>query len=331
MASQSKLVLKPIRKALVQVCAVSLTMLAIATNAWAYSYSIVFSGAGPLAGTYQFGPPITGYPAITSKWNQPRDCSSNCTNPHQGADVTANYGTRVDAVCDGMIISQSAAAYELVLLCDTNGNRQADDDLRVKYDHLSKVNIYPTNTYVTKSTKIAESGDEGGLYQYPHLHFGAMANRGDGNIVWIRNEPYYRATSNWNYGNDLDFVSLPRWNGGNTAVVRTYVMSDGSKQQLNYGDVLIFHRRDGTSTWSSDVMAKSSDDFSFNLGTRYSTGVAVNWMVRATRSNISSSYRVGFFVPKYAQPSEDPNSVAYKYDYYRCTIGGSCGEIRTTP
>lgn len=305
--------------------------IAWASNGLAYSWTISFSGAGPLAGTYQFGTPIAAYPSVTSKWNQPRAVTG--TNPHQGVDLTAALNTRVDAVCNGTV-TEHPGAYELILLCDTNGNGQADDDLRVKYDHLNKVDVVPDGTYVSKGTYIALSGDEGGVYKNsPHLHFGAKANRGDGNIVWVRNEPYYRwNTSKWNAGNDLDFISLARWNGGNTAVVKSYARDENGYHGINYGDVVIFHRRPGDSLWSSENMSKSGDDFSFNLGTIYQSGTPVQWMVRSTRTDLSTSYyRVGFFIPKYAQPNENPNAVSYKYDYYSCTIGGSCTETRTTP
>jgi hypothetical protein len=298
-------------------------LLLITDTVMAYSYTTVFRGVGP---SLQFGPPIDGFPPITSKNNQPR---SSGTNPHRGTDVRASVGTPVLAVCNGFVESQSSSSYELVLECDRDGDKIADDNLWVKHDHLETVGFVSTGSYVTKGTQIATSGDEGGKYA-PHLHFGAMSYRDGVGRVWERNQPHYSGTSSWNYGNDTDFISYVRWNSSSTPVVRSYVMSDGNKISINSGDAVLFHRKDGTSTWSATTMTKSGDDFYYDLSNKYASGTVVNWMVRVTRSDLSSSYyRVGFMIPKYAQPEEDPNASSYKYDYYKCSIGGGCSAVET--
>lgn len=327
---------------LIAVLVVTLSTALVQAATYNYSTVIAFSGVGPGGGTYNFGPPIAGFPGVNSSWNQPRSTNStNSTNPHQGADVKAGTPTRVDAVCDGFVTYQNdTTTYELFMTCDRNGNKVKDDDLQVKYDHLSKVGFQDDNTWIAKGTQVAESGSEGGAYP-PHLHFGALANRGDGKTVWVRNEPYYRWTSYWNTGNDIDFISWVRWNSTDTAVVRAYTMDDRVHEEIRAGLAKIYHRVDNTGTWSVDTPTKSGDDFSFDLGNRYPVGTVVNWMFRIERTDLADLaasdptkdyYRWAFMIPKYARPNENPNSVAYKYDYYRCTIGQStCTEVRTTP
>ncbi|GIO16479.1 hypothetical protein J19TS2_60340 [Cohnella xylanilytica] len=296
-------------------------LLSTGATALAADYTIVFGGVGPGGGTYSLGQPLsTGYSAVTSKWNQPRNVTSG-TNPHRGVDVTAAMNTNVLAVCDGWILSQDDGTENyLEFMCDRNGDNTKNDDLKIYYDHVEEVGFVANNVKVTKGTKIAESGDEDGAYD-PHLHFGAKAVRTGTTEVWMRNEPYYRSVSAWNYGKDLDFISNVSWNAGDTISVSSYVMNNGTPSDVT---AVAFHRANGTSTWTSSTMTKSgtgkSAVFTFDLGNTYSTGTVVNVMVRATRPGLTV-YDDAFMIPKYAQPAENPNSTANKYDYFSCTIG----------
>lgn len=290
-------------------------------NVYAADYTIGFGGVGPGVGSIDLNTPISGFPAVTSQWNQPRSIG---TNPHRGVDLRASLGTRVDAVCNGFVTYQSGT--DLKFVCDVNGDGINNDSLEIFYDHLSAVGFVTTNAYVYEGTKIALSGDENDTVS-PHLHFGTRTSR-LGTTVWTRNEPYYRWTSNWNYGRDLDFISLVGWTS-NTASIVAYEMALGIKSSLNSNSATLYHRLDGNSVWNSVQMTKSGDNYTYNLSNIYSNGQVINWMVKVDNPHTTSSYKSAFMIPKYKQPDSNPNATTNKYDYYKCTIGGSCTAIET--
>lgn len=281
---------------------------------FAYTYDIVFGGWGPGGGTTFRGPNASTY-AVTSAWNQPRSVG---TNPHQGVDLAAPYGTDIYPVYNGWI--SYISTYTIRVQLDINANKVRDDSLYVTYYHCSKTNYYSVGTYVTTSNIIGKSGDEGGAYA-PHLHFGmGQDTDSDGSPeIWIKNEIYYRGTAAWNYGKDLDFIKAAV--NANTAQVTAYATSDGTKVPISAGHAIIYTRTVTGSAWTSHTMTKSGDNFSFNLASIYPVGTNVQWMVRVQRSDLSTSvYRWGFDIPKYSQPDPDPNANAYSYAYYTRTI-----------
>ncbi|QTH40870.1 M23 family metallopeptidase [Cohnella sp. LGH] len=301
----------------------------IFTTSVSATYNIRFGGVGPGAGTLNLATPITGYPDVNSQWNQPRLVDGS--NPHQGVDLYATSGTRVNAICNGFVTYQNdTTAYELALKCDVNGDGLNNDNLEIYYDHLDDVGFVGTSStnLVTKGTQIAESGNEGGKVG-AHLHYGTRTSR-SGTMVWTRTEPYYRWTSNWNYGRDLDFISLVTWTN-NVAKVVAYEVDSGVKSSLNSNSVTLYHRKDGTSNWISVQMTKSGDNFSYDLNNVYTTSEVVNWMVKADNPHTAATYKSAFMIPKYDQPSSSPNSTSNKYDYYKCTMGGSACTAIVTP
>lgn len=105
-------------------------------------------------------------------------------------------------------------------------------------------------------------------------------------------------------------------------------MALGVKKSLNSNSVTLYHRKDGTASWSSVQMTKSGDNFSYNLGNLYSTSTVIHWMVKAVNP-YTTGYNAAFMIPKYAQPDANPNATANAYDYYKCTVGGACTAIVT--
>ena len=289
-----------------------------AGQALAYDYTIVFGDAGPSAGSVTFSKPTgSALYAVSSKFNQPR---SEGTNPHRGVDLGCGIGTPIYPVYAGWITYQSTYTIEMRL--DINNNGVKDDNLYCSYYHLSANNYYATGTYVTTANKIGLSGDQDGQYA-AHLHFGLGQDSGTDGApdIWIRNEPYYRGSSNWNYGKDLDFISLVKWLTNNTLELTAYGMSSGYKMDIAAGDVICYHRLSTGSAWTASTMTKSGDVFTYNLRNSYAAGSSIHYMARATRTDLSTSYyRVAFQKPKFAQPDPNPNATAYKYDYYAATV-----------
>lgn len=287
------------------------TFLSLPIHAYTYSYSLDFEDVADGAGSVQFYPPTyspTDHP-VTSAYNQPRNIG---TNPHQGVDLGTPYGTASRALYNGWITYKSG--YTLRFLCDINGNGTADDNVYVTYYHLSGFSSHSTWTYITAGTTICYSGDEGGAYA-PHLHFGAQKNF-SGDYRWVRNEPYYRTWSYYNYGKDLDFIKMVTWSN-NTAAATIYAMSGGYKKDVTAGYVRVYHRLYGSSYWYYSNMTKSGDLFSYNMRNSYASGSKIDWMIRAERTDLGTGYyRWAFQKPLYAYPNEDPNAVSQKYACY---------------
>lgn len=282
-------------------------------------YTVVFGNTTTGAGTMNLGNPHTSVYTVTSKFNQPRNV--NGTNPHRGTDLGSPYGTLVLAPWNGWATTVDPGAYELVIYLDLNNDNLKNDNAHMKFDHLSSI-LVTAGAKITKGQSIAKVGDEGGYYS-PHLHFGMMKDLATDGYpdVWIRNEPYYRNVAAWDNGKMLDFISFSTFNA-NTAAVYCYSHDETGKQTVAQGDVIIYHRKTGTSTWTAATATKSGDKFSFNLGTKYSRGTSVQWMVRANRTSIKgqTSYYWAYHPPKFNQPSADPNSTTYTYDYFTNTI-----------
>ena len=287
--------------------------------AMAIDYTIVFGNTGASAGSINLGNPHASNYTVTSKFNQPRNV--NGTNPHRGTDLGSSYGTQVNAVWNGWVVYASSTAHEVEIYLDINNNSVKDDNTFVKYDHLSQVSV-ANGAWVTKGQKVGATGDEGGVYP-AHLHFGTMKDGGtDGRPdLWLRNEPYYRANSYWDYGKMLDFISYSTFNS-NTASIYAYSHDETGKQTVNAGDVTIFHRKAGTSAWTAATAVKSGDQFTYNFTGVYPAGTSVQWMARANRSSIkeTSSMYWAFMIPKFAQPDYNPNATAYAYDYFTNTV-----------
>lgn len=291
-----------------------------AIGVWAANYSIVFN---PLADgnlSVTLGSPHGGsdYRWVTSKFIQPRTVG---TSPHQGTDLRSAYGEAVYAPWNGWVVLANQTDFEMRL--DINRDGLKNDNAYFRYDHLSSIR-YATGSFVTQGTWVASSGNENGG-TIAHLHFGVRKDtNGDGvSDVWVHNERYYRAIAAWDYGRLLDFISNSTWSTGDVAAAYCYAADENSQNEnVVQGDVVIFHRLAGTSTWTGTVATKSGNQFYVDLTGRYSPGASVNWMVRCNRTSIKSSGVPywSFEPPKFAQPGYDPNATAYTYEAWVSTM-----------
>jgi len=311
------------KKALTTTLIAATAATVFAPAAFAIDYTQVFSGLGGAAGTIEMQIPHNVNYTVTSKFNQPRIVTG--TNPHRGVDFGSPYGTDVTAVWNGWVTYADMSLYELDIRLDVNNNGIADDNTFVRYDHLASLASGITvGKYVTKGSVVAKSGNEGGTYQNaPHLHFGMMVDSGNGGRpdYWVRNEPYYRGNATYDYGRRLDFTSLSTFSG-NIAALYAYGHDENGKNDVVQGDVVIFHRKSGTATWTAATATKSGDKFSYNFTGVYPAGTSIQWMARAVRTSIKTqiSYHWAFHNPKFNQPDFNPNATAYAYDYFTNTV-----------
>jgi murein DD-endopeptidase MepM/ murein hydrolase activator NlpD len=267
---------------------------------------------------------------VTSKWQQPRD---EGTSPHQGTDLRAPMNTPVYAPYYGWIVGQdgyntsgvccireSTGSFEVILRLDVNDNNIQDDAVYLKFDHVERVGFRTTGSPVTPSDQVATSGDENGLYPTaPHLHFGPLNPRDGSTGRWTGLERHYTWVPEWRYGDDLDFISYVIRDSANVVKATSYVMSSGTRTSLPAGNVVLFHRRAGTSTWASRTMTLTAeaDRWQTDLDTLgYTPGTSIHWMIRSTRPGLAEVHNAAFFPPEFAHPNNNPNAVAAAYPFY---------------
>lgn len=288
--------------------------------AHAASYTVVFGNLSTGAGTTNLGNPHATLYTVTSKFNQPRNV--NGTNPHRGTDLGSPYGTNVLAPWNGWVSLAAPGSYELTLYLDINNDGLKNDNAYMKFDHLSAV-LVGNGAKVTKGQTVGRSGDEGGVYA-AHLHFGVMKDlASDGTPdVWIRNDPYYRTVSGWDFGKMLDFIAFSTFSS-NKAGVTCYAKDAGGKQDVAAADVVFYHRKVGSTWWNAQAGTKAGDVFTFDLSTKYPAGTQVQWLVRAHRTSIKGqiSYTWAYHPPKFNQPDSSPNTApANQFDYFVNTV-----------
>ncbi len=308
------------RRVTVLVALLCLGALGVRFGVRAADYSVAFSNATDGVGTVNLANPLPVVYTVTSKFSQPRNTGPGTTNPHNGTDLGSPYGTAVYAIWDAWVTSADPSRYEMFLYLDLNNDGVRNDNAYVKYDHLSRILV--SSGRVSKGTRIADSGNEGGRFA-SHLHFGLRKDlNADGvSDVWIPSEPYYRTVAGWDYGKMLDFVASSAYSG-NTATVTCYGHAGGGKDSIAAGDVVIFHRRAGASTWTPSAAAKAEDRFSLSFSGRYAPGTSIQWMARCTRTSIKgvASLSWAFHPPKFYQPDLDPNATPLRFDFFTNTV-----------
>lgn len=273
------------------------------------------------------------FPPVWSKWQQPRDTG---TRPHQGTDIGAPKFTNVLPMSDGWIVYQSGrwpdgtccmtdasggTLWEMIIQLDWNANTIQDDAVHLKYDHLERVGYYPNGTYVTAADIVAQSGNENGMFG-AHLHFGLLYPKEGQTGRWTSINHHYGWVAEWFNGDDLDFISFVTRAADNTVSATAYVMNNGQYVPLTPGSVHLFHRRSGTSSWSSSQMTltSESDRYAIDLdGLGYAPGTQIDWLIRALRTGLADPHYAGFFPTRYAHANNDPNAVAAAYPFYVST------------
>lgn len=289
-----------IKKMLTVLLVISLIM---PTAAFAYSYNHVFENVPPVI--QQWGSPLPTWAQVTSKWNQPRQVSSG-SNPHQGIDLYANIGTRVNAVESGSMMHLSYG-YPLGVSLQVNTSP-------AYYVHYYHLETWEPAGYYYKGQKIATSG----YYQQPsdaHLHFGGVTTNVESSRKWYRNEVNYRWTTAWNSGKDVDSYAVVGW-WNNVASITAYFLTGSNP--IFPGEVRIFHRRAGTSPWTDGgTMTHVGDHcYTYDFTGRYPQGTDIDWLVRIKRNGLTV-YSYCWAPSKYDQPDPNPNNVATPYPYYR--------------
>lgn len=301
----------------VRICLLGLVLVltvsgtALAEYSGPYYTDVAFGNLGVGAGSIsEFSPTRSGgsetFYGVNSKFDQPRHVSSTNSNPHQGVDLNYTSGP-IYPVRTGWIAAKSTSS--ITIQIDVNGDSIRNDSLYCTYNHLINVTGSPIGTLVLHTTAIADVDpnllDQSGI-NVSHLHFG---NRASVSGEWIKNEPYYRLGSPWNYGKDLDLISVVSLVSG-TVNARIYVKDNTVTRYINAGDVRIYWRVSGTTTWYSDSMARSDSSlFQFNLASRVGY-VWADYLIRVVRTDQKSSfpqdYYWAFDPPKYARPNQDP-------------------------
>ncbi|MDQ7795006.1 MAG: M23 family metallopeptidase [bacterium] len=267
-----------------------------------YSDRHVFENVPPAILAWACPVPQPGgfWPAVTSKWNQPRGVG---TNPHQGIDVGVDEGTEVYAVWDGWLTHYGDG---VILQLDVNPTYY------VRYYHMAERGD-------PKRYKRGEPIGTSGTTEYgAHLHFGGTTDAST-SPKWYRNEVNYRWNGGWNKGRDVDSYSNVEWNDSRLAKITAYFLDENGLHIP--AEVRIFHRPAGTSTWTNGGLMthQGNHDYVYDFAGRYASGTAIDWLVRIQRSNLTV-YSWCWAPSQYERPREDPNSVTLAYPHYRNTL-----------
>lgn len=269
---------------------------------------------------------------VNSKWQQPRD---EGTTPHQGVDLGSPSGTPVHPPYWGWIVAQSGRnsagtccindptsgtpLWEMILQLDVNGDNIQNDAVYHKFDHLERVGFRSTGSYVSPSDQVATSGSENGAYG-AHLHFGNLNPRSGVTGRWTGMERHYGYAPDYNYGDDLDFISYVTRDAVNVVEATSYVMSSGTRTSITAGNMRLFHRRPGTAWANAAMTSIGSDRWRIDLDALgYPAGTSIQWMVRSSRAGLAEVHNSAFFPAEWAHPHNDPNLPAAIYPSYTAT------------
>jgi hypothetical protein len=182
---------------------------------------------------------------------------------------------------------------------DSNGSV----DVFIYYEHVvpQVSNGQPINT----STVI---GSPTALDNHLHLRFDDPSHFSLPQYLFWNDSP-------WANGLDVDFIKTPTVSGSATVTAKIYGWDVGSKV---YGEnVKVYHKRWGTSTFSSTNMANPSGD-------------QVTWV-----ASIAPYYRIGDAVEYYVQAERkglnEPNKKVFRPVYYNMYQDASGTWIATPP
>lgn len=246
------------------------------------------------------------WPHINSAWNQPRSVG---TNPHNGTDLNMSVGTNVYSAFSGNV---SAKGTDWIQIRHVNGYYMV-------YKHINPSSSLVVGSAVGTNTVIGTIQNISGA----HLHFGLNTNTSTNynNLIWASNSrPYSHVSSgNWYNGRGLDFVKSHSVSGG-TITVYAYA-SDDANANIIPTKVSLYHRKSGTTAWSSSVnMTRSQIGNEYRYQSNfaalgYRNNDRVDFLIVAYRSGMSNN-NWAFYPAYYAAPAETPNSSSVFYTVF---------------
>lgn len=288
---------------------VILASLTIGASAAYGPYDITFTGA--VDATTRWGSPVTtgpsSYPTITSKWYEAR---TKGTSPHVGVDLGVGANYEVAAVTNGTLTKVSDGT-----TYNTHSLSTSKSGVYCHYEHMSSVS---KTGYLRQGEAFAVPGDVGSPGSV-HLHFGAYTeNKMSGRRAY-RNETLYRNVSQWGNGRYLDTFSVVGWTNGSIASV-VLSFSESTNSHTEKPTVAqIYYRNEGDLTWLGPYDMKNTTEYtySYDFSGKVPSGTTIEWLVRYRRAS-PSTYM--FCPAKFYNPSSNPNTVGYSWDYVTSTV-----------
>jgi murein DD-endopeptidase MepM/ murein hydrolase activator NlpD len=276
------------------------------------------------------------YP-VNEKFQQPRLWYGG-EDTHEGIDLSSPKNTPARAVWKGKVtyvktgaaVSQTYLVVQLDL--DQDGN-YTEEKIYAVYEHMLSVSV-SVGDIVSAGEEVGRTGYYGSdPNQGVHLHFGLTNNSSSTytNLVWIPTYNFYKNSSLYNYGKDMDFLydyRSPDYYG--TVYISGYHKpnSGTTRNQLDY--VRLYHRAAGTSNaWTGTTMNYNGNfTYSYNLSNLgYNSGQQIEYFFVGRAANSSSYYsKVGYYPPKYYIPSENPNTNNWAYSKYYYRMPGDSFE-----
>jgi hypothetical protein len=244
-------------------------------------------------------PTIDVWPHINSAWNQPRNVVG--TNPHEGTDLSMAANTPVYSVFEGTVVQRGT---DWLLIKRTNQN------VYMVYKHINPLK-YKGDT-INTTTRIATIQD----ISQDHLHIGLTTNNtlDYNSLIWAaNNRPFNHVNiDNWYYGRGADFLKRHSISSGHVLNIYAFA-SDDANSYVTPLKVVLWHRPNGTTTWSGPVMMNAGSSYRYyydfgNLG--YYNNQKVDFLVVGYRDGYfpSGESNWAFYPGYYASPAEKPDS-----------------------
>lgn len=259
------------------------------------------------------------YP-VNEKYQQPRLWASNgsTNDTHEGVDISSGFGTPVYQVWNGKVVYVSPAGTSIsqnyvVVQLDTNLDGQYTEELYAVYMHMSTISV--STGPILKGALIGKSGYYGSQSSGSHLHFGLTKNSSSSylQLVWTPLYNFYKTSSLYNYGKDLDFIYNMTGPDAGVLKVSGYHKPNSTTTRNSLESMTLYTRPyyNPGSPWVGTPMT-SIGNFTYSkdlnsLG--YSKTTVIQYFVVGKAANSGSwTAKVGYYPPKFYIPPTDPNS-----------------------
>ncbi|NSW92117.1 MAG: M23 family metallopeptidase, partial [Firmicutes bacterium] len=224
------------------------------------------------------------WPAVNSKWNQPR---SEGTNPHKGLDLDIRTGKTIVPMLNGVVfyVQKNAGDNNYVAVqYDLHGsNHSGSADMIVYYFHIN-----PKDGLTQGASVTAGQTELGTVNSLNHLHI-SMRDFSDLDLPQYY---FFKDAPGMDAGYRVDLVHGPQYSG-RTVTFRGYVYDQGGSAPLQ--SVYINYVDDNNRSRRAQ-MTRSGDYYSYTFPSDFS-GCPVAYYLELYRSGLP--YDMKAFSPAY--------------------------------
>lgn len=261
--------------------------------------------------TYTNQSPLSTYAQVNNGNNTPREDSPN---PHNGTDLNAAVGTNLYSIYAGTVltvdrVSTTGCGHTLeISVTGTN--------FKVRYCHLDTIkSTLSVGSTVAQGEYVGTTGNTGAP---AHLHYTIRDRTCDCSDDMTRHYRFLSSTQ-WRSGDDLEFIKRFYVNQyifeARVYAIDSYIGSN----PITPSDIIIYHRRQGTSTWTQSTMTSIGNYwYRYDLS-GYGDASFVEVMVRAIPNTVRTgrsyhdNYQYGWAPPYKYRPSGPADNASQAY------------------